>query len=251
MSPTVVLVLLALVATCSCKPAVGVEPNKFYPCDVEERDDGGMVVECPYGTPADAVKQAFVTNYPNEGIVSLHMHSDIDGSILDFLAQYDVLSASYSSMTELVVSYSLAKTVPKIISKLPALQHVYLDHGAVESIQVGDLNFQSPQNMKLMTVSYAPLYRVEAGAFPEGFSADVHFKQDELHQLTEGAFKPLLQTGAKLSYDSPVINCDCGLSWLCRDGRDMLAQVSGKCVTPSGKVIPLQDTSAQDFSNCP
>ena len=161
-----VLVLLALVATCSCKPAVGVEPNKFFPCDVEERDDGGMVVECPYGTPADAVKQAFVNNYPNEGIVSLHMHSDIDGSILDFLAQYDVLSASYSSMTELVVSYSLAKTVPKIISKLPALQHVYLDHGAVESIQVGDLNFQSPQNMKLMTVSYAPLYRVEAGAFP-------------------------------------------------------------------------------------
>jgi len=251
MNPIVALVLLALVAASSAKPAVGIEPYAYYPCDAEDMDEGGIHVECPFMNQPASVAQAFIRNAPNNDIRSLHFHSDFEEGVLDYLADNDLLSGSYNTIKDLYVGYSSPTTFPKLLSKLTALEHLRFDHVNIQHLYAGAMALASPQTLKLLTFTYAPLYTFEAGAFPEGFKADVVLKKDSITALNGDAFKPILQNGAKLSFDSMHIKCDCDLSWLCRDGRDLLTQVEGKCLKQNGELVAVQDTDAKDFSTCP
>jgi len=251
MNPTLVLVLLALVAASSGKPTVGVEPYMYFPCETQVREGDGLVVECPFYNIPELIRQAFTRNAPNNNLVSLHMHSDFEGTVLDYITDSSMLSGSYDTLKEFQLSYTPNPSFPKLLSKLTALEHLHLDHVPIEHVEAGYLKLGSPESLKVLSISNAPLYTFEAGAFPEGFRADVVINHDNITALNGAAFKPLLQTGANLSFDSRQIKCDCDLSWLCRDGRDMLDQVEGSCLNSSGELVAVQDTDAEDFSSCP
>jgi len=250
MNPTLALVLLALVAASSAKPAVGVEPYKYYPCEVEEAEDGLLEVECPFYNVPQLVREAFLRNAPNTGISSLHMHSDFETPVIDYISDNDLLAGSYDTIKEFHYAYS-NNGFPNLLKKLTAIEHIHMDHVNVEHVNAGDLSLPNPGSLQLLSISYAPLYTFEAGAFPEGFKAEVHLSKDNITALNGDAFKPILQNGAKLSFDSMHIKCDCDLSWLCRDGRDLLDRVEGSCVKENGDYVAVQDTDAKDFSNCP
>lgn len=158
--------LLALVAASGAKPSVGVEPYQYYPCEVEEMERGGLMVECPFYNVPKMVRQAFARNAPNKGIHSLRIHSDFDGSLIDYIYDNDLLSGSYDTITEYLTAYSGKTTFPKLLSKLPNLEHLHFDHVGIEHVEAGSLDFASPQSLTLMTISNAPLYTFEAGAFP-------------------------------------------------------------------------------------
>jgi len=51
--------------------------------------------------------------------------------------------------------------------------------------------------------------------------------------------------------DTDSIKCDCDLSWLVRDGRELLPSVDGRCLKANGDFVSLQDADPKDFSNCP
>ena len=159
------LVLLALVAASSAKPAVGVEPYKYYPCEVEEAEDGLLEVECPFYNVPQLVREAFVRNAPNTGISSLHMHSDFETSVMDYISDNDLLAGSYDTIKEFHYAYS-NNGFPNLLKKLTAIEHIHMDHVNVEHVNAGDLSLPNPGSLQLLSISYAPLYTFEAGAFP-------------------------------------------------------------------------------------
>ena len=160
-----VLVLLSLVAASSSYPATSGDVPSYYPCDAVQIE-GGLKVDCPFYNMPELVRVAFRTNAPNKGIKYLGMHSDFEGTVMDYLSDNDLLSGSYDTLSELVVSYSSEVTFPKLLSKLRVLDTLYLDHVAVANPAAGSMNLASPKLMKFMSISYAPLYNFEAGVFP-------------------------------------------------------------------------------------
>merc|ERR1711911_534838 len=101
---------------------------------------------------------AFERNAPNKGVSSVHMHSDIEGTVMDFIADHDLLSGSYDTITEFLLAYTPSTNFPKLVSKLSTLEHLHLDHTAIGPVKAGSLSLPSPKTLKLMTISYSPLY---------------------------------------------------------------------------------------------
>lgn len=161
-----VLVLLALVAASSGKPTVGVEPYMYFPCETQVREGDGLVVECPFYNIPELIRQAFTRNAPNNNLVSLHMHSDFEGTVLDYITDSGMLSGSYDTLKEFQLSYTPNPSFPKLLSKLTALEHLHLDHVPIEHVEAGYLKLGSPESLKVLSISNAPLYTFEAGAFP-------------------------------------------------------------------------------------
>jgi len=252
MNPTLTLMVVALVVASSGMPT-DINPGQYYPCEMEEAEEGesGTGIECPFFNMPELIRQAFERNAPNKGVSSVHMHSDIEGTVMDFIADHDLLSGSYDTITEFLLAYTPSTNFPKLVSKLSALEHLHLDHTAIGPVKAGSLSLPSPKTLKLMTISYSPLYDFEAGAFPEGFHADVILKNNNMTRINGAAFKPILQSGSKLSFTTNSIKCDCDLSWLVRDGRELLPSVDGRCLKANGDFVSLQDADPKDFSNCP
>lgn len=159
--------VVALVVASSGMPT-DINPGQYYPCEMEEAEEGesGTGIECPFFNMPELIRQAFERNAPNKGVSSVHMHSDIEGTVMDFIADHDLLSGSYDTITEFLLAYTPSTNFPKLVSKLSALEHLHLDHTAIGPVKAGSLSLPSPKTLKLMTISYSPLYDFEAGAFP-------------------------------------------------------------------------------------
>merc|ERR1712137_436907 len=87
MNPTLTLMVVALVVASSGMPT-DINPGQYYPCEMEEAEEGesGTGIECPFFNMPELIRQAFERNAPNKGVSSVHMHSDIEGTVMDFIA---------------------------------------------------------------------------------------------------------------------------------------------------------------------
>jgi len=255
MNPSLVLLLVAVAVSAAGAMPSGaglsdVGPGKYFPCNVED-EDGEMEVDCPFFNMPSLVRQAFERNAPNAGITKLHIHSDIEGTVTDYLADNDLLSGSYGTITEFLSAYSISTGFPHLLSKLTALEHLHIENTNIGNVAAGMLNLATPEAMRRMTISYCPLYNFEAHAFPAGFKSNLRLVHNNLTALNGAAFQPILAAGSKLEFDSNGVPCDCALSWLVRDNRHLLDQVWGKCRKDYGVLVDLREADVTDWNDCP
>ncbi|KAK3878698.1 hypothetical protein Pcinc_016682 [Petrolisthes cinctipes] len=172
--------------------------------------------------------------------------------LLGFNSIGEISLTSLTNLPSLVAiglhSAEISQILPGTFAGLPMLQEIHLEMNSITQLPAGAIELQTLSNIVHLNVNL--LEYIAEGALT-GLHGEVFVQNNQLHELAEGVFKPLVDQGENsisLFAEHNPLACGCDIAWLVNNSKFLSHLMDDPTCSDGEKV---KDLDPSIFILCP